>query len=94
MTFRGVKLIRPIQIDRPGTPLTEVYFDNVLDHATRESWLRAGYPVHYESISNKSYITVDRALLTYESEQVSAKCECGAKAVNASRHSTWCPGYQ
>jgi hypothetical protein len=94
MTFRGVKLIKPIQVDRPGTRLTELYFDNMLDHPTREAWQRAGYPVYYEAISNKNYIIVDRKEILYDTVPVSAKCECGAEKVGASRHSTWCGRYE
>lgn len=94
MTFRGIKLIRPIQLDLPGTPLSEVYFDNTLDYATRSAWLAAGYPVYYDHIANKSYIKVDRKLLLNDVVPVDTKCECGAAVVKASKHSTWCGAFQ
>lgn len=90
MTFRGVKLIKPIRVDISFTGKTEVYFDNIIDHPTRERWLAAGYPVYYDHISNKSYIIVDRNTKFDDTDQVDTNCVCGSKAVGSTKHSYYC----
>jgi hypothetical protein len=95
MTFRGVKLIRPIVVPFSGSvSRSELYFDNQLDLATREAWCRAGYPVYFDTISSKYYTWVDNSVLekqTNTNTQVDVKCECGGAAVKAVYHSGWCP---
>ena len=93
MIFRGVELIKPIEINVPGTSKKELQFDNALDYSTRLAWLRAGFPVYYDPMSNKSYVIVDRNLRLEDTVSVDAKCECGTDKVGASRHSQWCGKY-
>lgn len=94
MIFRGIKLIKPLVVERNKDEKKELYFDNILPHDVREAWLRAGYPVYYDHIANKSYTVVDNISWFGVTEDSEAKCECGSDIVFSSKHSTWCGKFQ
>lgn len=86
MTFRGVQLQDAVVEGR------RVWFSNGLDYATRKSWLDAGYAVNFDIFVGKYYVTVDAPSLLVRNESIcdNKVCDCGAKSVGSSRHSTWC----
>lgn len=73
---------------------SDVYFAHDISFPDRALLERHNVPVYFDVGTGFRYITVDTALLsrfTMDKVIQGAECECGAKAVGASRHSTWCP---
>lgn len=71
----------------------DLYFSHDLSIDDRTVLADNGIPVFFDILTGFRYVTVDTALLNWsnKSSQIVHKCECGASAVQASRHSTWCP---
>lgn len=85
--------IRAILVRNHGTT-SEIYFSHDLHTADRRHLADRGIPVFYDQATGFRYLTVDTALLsrnTVNKVTIQPQCECGAKAVGAFRHSSWCP---
>lgn len=100
MMFRGVKLTG-VEVEKsqgcytPRRSRSVVCFENTLTHDDRERFESAGYPIYFDNSAAKYFFIVDTVLLpafnTYKVIDDNKSCECGANAVKASRHSSWCP---
>lgn len=73
---------------------SDIYFAHDISFPDRGLLERHNIPVYFAVGTGFRYLTVDTSLLSRNTDSMSdcsPVCECGAKAVGASRHSPWCP---
>lgn len=92
--IHGVE-IKAVLVQNLPKDKSEVWFPHDIAWADRETLSKHGIGIYYDPTTHFRYMRVDTSLLSGSTTNKvihdAKSCECGAKAVGASRHSSWCP---